>query len=105
MPAAPRYEENPPRPGRPGALVPGGAPGPGTVAGRPSSPVVASPLVASPVVASPDADPGRPGSPWRVRAAAGPAGRPAIEIHAAGRLVDVLVAPALAARVLRGPAP
>jgi hypothetical protein len=63
---------------------------------------MASPVMASPVMVSPDADPGQPGPPWRVRAAAGPAGRPAIEIHAAGRIVDVLVAPALAAPVLRG---
>jgi hypothetical protein len=64
--------------------------------------VAASPVAASPVAASPDEDPGLPGPPWRIRPAAGPAGRPAIEIYAAGCIVDVLVAPALAARVLRG---
>ena len=50
-----------------------------------------------------DRDPGGlPGTPWSVRDAAGPAGRPAAEIYAGGRLVDVMVAPALAPRVLRG---
>ena len=43
-----------------------------------------------------------PGTPWSVRPAAGPAGRPAAEIYAGGCLVDVMVAPALAPRVLRG---
>jgi hypothetical protein len=43
-----------------------------------------------------------PGTPWSVLPAAGPAGRPAAEIYAGGCLVDVMVAPALAPRVLRG---
>lgn len=43
-----------------------------------------------------------PGTPWSVRPAAGPAGRPAVEIYAAGSMVDVMVAPALAPGVLRG---
>jgi hypothetical protein len=43
-----------------------------------------------------------PGTPWSVRPAAGPAGRPAAEIYAGGSLVDVMVAPALAPHVLRG---
>jgi hypothetical protein len=43
-----------------------------------------------------------PGTPWSIRPAAGPAGRPAVEIYAAGSMLDVMVAPALAARVLRG---
>jgi hypothetical protein len=48
-----------------------------------------------------------PGTPWSVRPAAGPAGRPAVEIYAAGSMLDVMVAPALAplvlvSRVLRG---
>ena len=34
-----------------------------------------------------------PGRPWAVRRAAGPAGRPALEIYAADVLVDVLVLP------------
>ncbi len=55
-----------------------------------------------PVLSRPDPDPGLPGLPWWIRPAAGPAGRPAVEIYAAGRIVDVLVAPALAVRVLRG---
>ena len=42
------------------------------------------------------------GTPWSFRPAAGPAGRPAVEIYAAGSMLDVMVAPALAARVLRG---
>lgn len=41
-----------------------------------------------------------PGTPWSVRPAAGPAGRPAVEIYAAGSMLDVMVAPALAPRVL-----
>jgi hypothetical protein len=43
-----------------------------------------------------------PGTPWSVRPAAGPAGRPAVEIYAAGSMLDVMVAPPLAPRVLRG---
>jgi hypothetical protein len=44
-----------------------------------------------------------PGTPWSVRPAAGPAGRPAVEIYAAGSMLDVMVAPALAPRVLASP--
>jgi hypothetical protein len=43
-----------------------------------------------------------PGTPWSIRPAAGPAGRPAVEIYAAGSMLDVMVGPALAPRVLRG---
>jgi hypothetical protein len=47
-----------------------------------------------------------PGTPWSVRPAAGPAGRQAVEIYAAGSMLDVMVAPraprVLAPRVLRG---
>ena len=46
-----------------------------------------------------------PGTPWSIRPAAGPAGRPAVEIYAAGSMLDVMVAPALAARILRGVRP
>ena len=57
----------------------------------------------SALAATRDGDPvPLPGTPWSVRPAAGPAGRPAAEIYAAGCLVDVMVAPALAPRVLRG---
>ena len=57
----------------------------------------------SAVAAIPDGDPvPLPGTPWSVRPAAGPAARPAVEIYAAGTMVDVMVAPALAPRVLRG---
>jgi hypothetical protein len=56
------------------------------------------------------ADPGHrlehpPGCPWAVRRAAGPAGRPALEIYAADTLVDVVVLPGdwpLARRIVRG---
>jgi hypothetical protein len=56
------------------------------------------------------ADPGQrleqlPGRPWAVRRAAGPAGRPALEIYAAETLVDVLVLPGdwpLPRRIVRG---
>ncbi len=58
---------------------------------------------ASAVAAIPDGDPvPLPGTPWSIRPAAGPAGRPAVEIYAAGSMLDVMVAQALAARVLRG---
>ena len=57
----------------------------------------------SAVAAILDDDPvARPGTPWSVRPAAGPAGRPAVEIYAAGSMLDVMVAPALVPRVLRG---
>jgi hypothetical protein len=58
---------------------------------------------ASALAATLDGDPvPLPGTPWSVRPAAGPAGRPAAEIYAGGCLVDVMVAPALASRALRG---
>jgi hypothetical protein len=57
----------------------------------------------SAVAATGDGDPvPLPGTPWSIRLAAGPAGRPAVEIYAAGSMLDVMVAPVLAARVLRG---
>ncbi len=46
-----------------------------------------------------------PGRPWAVRRAAGPGGRPALEIYAAGVMVDVLVLPRdwpRAPRIVRG---
>lgn len=46
-----------------------------------------------------------PGQPWAVRRAAGPDGRPALEIYAADALVDVLVLPIdwpLSPRIVRG---
>jgi hypothetical protein len=64
---------------------------------------VLRPYLTSALAAALDDDPVRlPGTPWSVRRAAGPAGRPAAEIYAGGCLVDVMVAPALAPRVLRG---
>jgi hypothetical protein len=63
---------------------------------------------ASAVMALLDGDPlPLPGTPWSVRPAAGPAGRTAVEIYAAASLLDVMVAPTraprvLAPRVLRG---
>ncbi|HUZ54505.1 MAG TPA: hypothetical protein VMU94_18525 [Streptosporangiaceae bacterium] len=42
------------------------------------------------------------GTPWSTRTAAGPDGRPALEIYEAGLLVDVMVARSLAPRILRG---
>ena len=53
--------------------------------------------------AAPDGDPvPLPGTPWSVRPAAGPAGRPAVEIYAGQSVVNVMVAPLLAPRVLGG---
>jgi hypothetical protein len=61
------------------------------------------PYLTSDFPAIPDGDPlPLPGTPWSVRPAAGPAGRAAAEIYAGGCLVDVMVASALAPRVLRG---
>ena len=63
---------------------------------------------ASAVAAILDGDPvPLPGTPWSIRPAAGPAGRPAVEIYATGSMLDVMVAPGLARRdlgprVLRG---
>lgn len=44
-----------------------------------------------------------PGTPWSMRLADGSGGRPALEIHAGGSLIDVIVAAAsLASQLLRG---
>lgn len=43
-----------------------------------------------------------PGTPWSMRLACGSADRPALEIYAAGSLIDVVVASSLASRLLRG---
>ena len=64
---------------------------------------VLRPYLTSALAATLDDDPVRlPGTPWSVRPAAGPAGRPAAEIYAGGCLVDVMVAPTLDPLVLRG---
>jgi len=43
-----------------------------------------------------------PGTPWSLRVAGGSGGRPALEVYAAGSLVDVMVASSRASRLLRG---
>jgi hypothetical protein len=43
-----------------------------------------------------------PGTPWSIRAAGGSGGRTALEMYAAGTLMDVMVARSLAPRILRG---
>jgi hypothetical protein len=43
-----------------------------------------------------------PGSPWLVRVARATDGRPALEVYAAGSLIDVVVAPSLGCRLVRG---
>lgn len=43
-----------------------------------------------------------PGTPWSMRLAAGSGRRRALEIHAAGSLIDVMVASSPAGRLLRG---
>ena len=43
-----------------------------------------------------------PGTPWSMRLAGGSGGRPALEIHAGGSLMDVVVAPSPASQLLRG---
>lgn len=43
-----------------------------------------------------------PGTPWSIRPAAGSGARAALEIYQAGTIVDVVVAPSLAPRILRG---
>jgi hypothetical protein len=43
-----------------------------------------------------------PGTPWSMRMARGSAGRPALEVYAAGSLIDVMVASSRASRLLRG---
>lgn len=43
-----------------------------------------------------------PGKPWSMRLANGSGGRPALEIHAGGSLIDVLVASSRASQLLRG---
>jgi hypothetical protein len=42
------------------------------------------------------------GTPWSTRMAAGPAGRPALEIYRGATLIDVMVAQSLAPVLLRG---
>jgi hypothetical protein len=43
-----------------------------------------------------------PGTPWSMCLACGSGGRPALEIHAAGSLIDVMVASPRASQLLRG---
>ena len=43
-----------------------------------------------------------PGSPWSVRVGRGTGGRPALEVYAAGSLVDVVVAPSRGCQLVRG---
>jgi hypothetical protein len=43
-----------------------------------------------------------PGTPWSMRLAGGSGGRPALEVHAAGSLIDVVVASSRASQLLRG---
>lgn len=43
-----------------------------------------------------------PGTPWAIRAAGGSGGRTALEMYAAGILMDVMVAQSLAPQILRG---
>jgi hypothetical protein len=43
-----------------------------------------------------------PGTPWSMRLANGSGGRPALEIHAGGSLIDVMVASSPASQLLRG---
>ena len=43
-----------------------------------------------------------PGTPWSMRLACGSGGRPALEVYAAGSLLDVVVASSRASRLLRG---
>jgi hypothetical protein len=44
----------------------------------------------------------QPGTPWSIRSADGSGGRPALEVHAAGSLIDVVVASSRASQLLRG---
>jgi hypothetical protein len=43
-----------------------------------------------------------PGTPWSLRLAAGTSGRPALEVYAAGSLIDVMVASSRASQLLHG---
>jgi hypothetical protein len=43
-----------------------------------------------------------PGTPWSIREAGGSGGRTALEVYAAGTLMDVMVAQSLAPQILRG---
>ena len=43
-----------------------------------------------------------PGTPWSMRLAPSSGGRPALEIHAGGSLIDVMVASSRASQLLRG---
>lgn len=44
---------------------------------------------------------GLPGTPWSIRVAVGPAGRPALEMYRGAALIDVMVAQSLAPVLLR----
>jgi hypothetical protein len=43
-----------------------------------------------------------PGTPWSMRLACGSGSRPALEVYAAGALIDVMVTTSLASQLLRG---
>jgi hypothetical protein len=43
-----------------------------------------------------------PGTPWSMRLGRGSGGRPALEVYAAGSLIDVMVGSSRASRLLRG---
>jgi hypothetical protein len=43
-----------------------------------------------------------PGTPWSLRLAGGSGGRPALEVYAAGSLIDVMVASSRASQLLHG---
>jgi hypothetical protein len=43
-----------------------------------------------------------PGTPWSMRLARGSGSRPALEVYAAGSLIDVMVTTSLASQLLRG---
>lgn len=43
-----------------------------------------------------------PGTPWSMRLAGGSGGGPALEVHAGGSLIDVMVASSRASQLLRG---
>jgi hypothetical protein len=43
-----------------------------------------------------------PGTPWSLRLASGSGGRPALEIYAAGSLIDVMVASSRGSQLLHG---
>ena len=101
-PATAQTTPEPPRPG-PGRYVRGGAPSalsrqldsrrnplPGNAWMADSAPVNGSEWLYL------------PGTPWSMRLAGGSGGRPALEVHAAGSLIDVMVATSRASQLLRG---